>query len=43
MRVETGGNIMEVLINEDILDPEGETISLCFSAEQDLIPAPCLN
>ena len=30
VRLETGGAIKEVLINEDILNPEGEIISLCF-------------
>ena len=29
-RLETEGDIMEVLINEDLLHPEEESISLCF-------------
>lgn len=30
VRLETCGEIREVLINEDILNPEKESISLCF-------------
>ena len=30
VRVESGGTIREVLINEDILNPGAEMISLCF-------------
>ena len=30
VRVESGGKIKEVLINEDFLNPEGESISVCF-------------
>lgn len=30
IRVETGGSVKEVLINEDILHPKAESISVCF-------------
>lgn len=30
VRVESSGKIIEVLINEDILHPRQETISVCF-------------
>ena len=30
VRLETSGEIEEVLINEEFLHPEGESISLCF-------------
>ena len=30
VRVETSGEVKEVLINEDLLHPEGESISVCF-------------
>lgn len=30
IRVETGGVIKEVLINEDLLHPNDETISVCY-------------
>jgi len=44
VRVETGGAIQEVLINEDILHPDAESISLCFRGKNssgivDLTPA----
>jgi hypothetical protein len=44
VRVETGGAIEEVLINEDILHPNAESISLCFRGKNssgivDLTPA----
>jgi len=44
VRVETGGVIEEVLINEDILHPNAESISLCFRGKNssgivDLTPA----
>ncbi len=44
VRVETGGQIQEVLINEDILHPDQESISLCFRGKNssgivDLTPA----
>lgn len=30
IKVETRGDIKEVLINEDFLNPKNETISICF-------------
>ena len=33
VRLETAGEIMEVMINEDFLEPESETISICFRGE----------
>jgi len=30
MRVETGGEIKEILINEDLLHPNAESISVCY-------------
>lgn len=30
IRVESGGNIKEVIINEDLLHPNNESISVCF-------------
>lgn len=30
VRLETRGAVKEVLINEDILNPEGESIAVCF-------------
>lgn len=30
IRVETGGDIKEVLINEDMLHPNNESISVCY-------------
>jgi hypothetical protein len=30
VRLETSGEIKEILINEDILNPKDESISLCF-------------
>lgn len=33
VRVETGGEIKEVIINEEFLHPDDETISLCFRGE----------
>ena len=30
MRVETGGNIKEVVINEDLLHPKNESIAVCY-------------
>lgn len=30
LRVESGGEIKEVLINEDLLHPDNESISVCF-------------
>jgi hypothetical protein len=30
VRVETSGEVKEVLINEDILHPDKESVSLCF-------------
>jgi hypothetical protein len=30
VRLETNGEIKEVLINEDILHPDAESISICF-------------
>ncbi len=44
VRVETGGQIKEILINEDILSPDGESISLCYRGKSssgivDLTPA----
>lgn len=29
-RMETSGNVKEILINEDILHPDNESISICF-------------
>jgi hypothetical protein len=44
VRLETSGDIQEVLINEDILHPDAESISLCFRGKNssgiiDLSPA----
>ena len=44
VRLETSGEIKEILINEDMLHPEAESISLCFRGENssgiiDLTPA----
>ena len=44
VRLETSGEIREVLINEDFLHPDAESISLCFSGKNssgiiDLTPA----
>jgi hypothetical protein len=44
VRLETGGAIQEVLINEDILHPDAESISICFRGKNssgivDLTPA----
>lgn len=44
VRLETGGEIKEVLINEDMLNPNSETIALCFRGRDssgiiDLSPA----
>ena len=44
VRVETGGAIQEVLINEDFLHPDAESISICFRGKNssgivDLSPA----
>ena len=33
VRLESGGEIKEVLINEDILNPGQESISVCFRGE----------
>ncbi len=33
VRLETSGSIKEVLINEDFLHPDSESISLCFSGK----------
>lgn len=33
IRVETGGEIKEVLINEDILHPNNESISVCYQGK----------
>jgi len=30
VRLETSGEVREILINEDILDPAKESISICF-------------
>ncbi len=30
VRIETGGNIKEVVINEDLLNPKNESISVCY-------------
>ena len=30
MKIETGGEVKEVLINEDIFHPEAESVSICF-------------
>ena len=30
VRLESGGEIKEVLINEDLLNPNNESISICF-------------
>ena len=30
VRLETSGNIKEILINEDLLHPDAESISICF-------------
>jgi len=34
IRLETSGEIKEILINEDFFHPEDETISICFRGEQ---------
>ena len=44
VRLETSGEIKEVLINEDFLHPDAESISLCFRGKNssgiiDLTPA----
>lgn len=44
VRLETSGNIKEVLINEEILHPNKESISICFKGNNssgiiDLTPA----
>lgn len=44
VRMETSGEVKEVLINEDILNPAKESISLCFRGKNssgivDLTPA----
>lgn len=44
VRLETSGAIQEVLINEDILHPDAESISLCFRGKNssgivDMTPA----
>ena len=33
VRLESGGEIKEVLINEDFTNPKNETISLCFKGQ----------
>jgi hypothetical protein len=33
VRLETSGSVKEVLINEDFLHPNNESISLCFSGK----------
>jgi hypothetical protein len=33
VRLETSGEIKEVLVNEDLLHPSEESISLCFKGE----------
>jgi hypothetical protein len=33
VRVETSGDIKEVLINEDFLHPDAESISICFKGK----------
>jgi len=30
VRLETSGQVKEVLINEDIFNPKGESVSVCF-------------
>jgi len=30
VRVESGGSVKEILINEDLLNPDNESISVCF-------------
>jgi hypothetical protein len=30
VRIETSGDVKEVLINEDILHPQSESVSVCF-------------
>lgn len=44
VRLESSGTIKEVLINEDLLNPENESISICFRGQNssgivDLKPA----
>lgn len=33
VRVETSGNVKEIAINEDLLHPDQESISVCFRGE----------
>lgn len=33
VRLESSGNIKEVIINEDILKPDAENVSLCFKGK----------
>jgi hypothetical protein len=33
VRLETGGDIKEILINEEFLHPQDESISLCFKGK----------
>ena len=33
VRLETAGNIKEILINEDLLHPNAESISICFRGQ----------
>ena len=33
VRVESGGEIKEVLINEDLLHPDAESISVCYRGD----------
>lgn len=33
VRLETSGEVKEILINEDLLHPNAESISLCFRGE----------
>ena len=30
VKIETSGNVKEIMINKDILHPEGESIAVCF-------------
>ena len=36
VRMETSGELKEILINEDILHPNKESISLCFMGKRSL-------
>lgn len=48
VRVETSGNVLEILINEDIVHPDKESVSLCFKGKDssgiiDLTPEEILK